>query len=157
MPTPPVPDNLLQQSLDWVEQYGSGHNTIERIGKTAGISAATIARRSVLARVKGMRPSFNREAPRIHSRERLGRMHIVIPDVQGEKPGVPLDHLTWVGNYIAVKKPDTIICIGDFADMESLSKYDIGTMRGENKRLQKDLQVARTAMDLLFASVRERR
>ena len=120
-----------------MEQYGSGHNTIERIGKTAGISAATIARRSVLARVKGMRPSFNREAPRIHSRERLGRMHIVIPDVQA-KPGVPLDHLTWGGNYIAEKKPDAIICIGDFADMPSRCRSTtLAPMRGENKRLQR--------------------
>ena len=76
-------------------------------------------------------------------------MHIVIPDVQA-KPGVPLEHLTWVGNYIAEKRPDAVICIGDFADMESLNRYDMGTMRGENKRLKKDLIVAREAMDRLM-------
>jgi hypothetical protein len=75
-------------------------------------------------------------------------MHIVIPDVQA-KPGVPLEHLDWVGNYISEKRPDVVVCIGDFADMEALSKYDVGTIRGENKRLQKDLIVAREAMDRL--------
>jgi hypothetical protein len=100
-----------------------------------------------------LRPTVRKDAPRIFSGERLGRMHIVIPDVQA-KPGVRLDHLTWVGNYIAEKKPDVVVCIGDFADMEALSKYDVGTIRGENKRLKKDLDVARQAMDLLMAPIR---
>jgi hypothetical protein len=81
-----------------------------------------------------MRPTVSKNAPRIVTRERLGRMHIVIPDVQA-KPGVRLDHLDWVGNYIAEKKPDVIVCIGDFADMEALSAYDRGTLRGENGAL----------------------
>jgi hypothetical protein len=68
---------------------------------------------------------------------------------------VRLDHLSWIGHYIAEKRPDVIVCIGDFADLESLSKYDMGTARGENKRLQKDLQVARVAMDMLTAPFRD--
>lgn len=51
--------------------------------------------------------------------------HFILPDVQC-KPGVPLDHLTWASNYCIQKKPDVIVCLGDFADMESLSSYDIG-------------------------------
>ena len=41
----------------------------------------------------------------------------VIPDTQ-VKPDVPLDHLLYAGRYIASKKPDVIVMIGDWWDME---------------------------------------
>lgn len=152
MPTPRVPDDKLQQALDWVEEHGTGYRAIQALGDL-GVADNTIDRRADLARMKGMRPTVRKDAPRIYSRERLGRMHLIIPDVQC-KPGVDLSHLTWIGHYIAEKRPDAVICIGDFADMESLSKYDLGTIRGENKRLKRDLKTARDAMDLLMAPVR---
>lgn len=151
MPTPPCSDEELQQALDLVEQYGSAHLAY-KAGATV-IAPTTLRSRAKNARIAGMRPTVRKDAKRIYTRERLGRMHIVIPDVQA-KPGVPLDHLTWVGNYIAEKRPDAVICIGDFADVESLNRYDMGTIRGENKRLQKDLIVAREAMDRLMAPVK---
>lgn len=152
MPNPGVPAAQLQEALDLVEQYGSGCNASKVLGKKVP-PRATIDGRAAIARLKGMRPTVRKDAPRIYTRERLGRMHIVIPDVQA-RPGVKLDHLEWVGKYIAEKRPDAVICIGDFADMESLSKYDIGTLRGENKRLKRDLIVAREAMDRLMAPIR---
>jgi hypothetical protein len=142
-------DELAQQALDWVEIHG----TVGKAGMAVGVNADTLRNRYNVALIRGMKPTVRKDAPRIFSGERLGRMHIVIPDVQA-KPGVRLDHLTWVGNYIAEKKPDVVVCIGDFADMESLSKYDVGTIRGENKRLQKDLDVARKAMDMLMAPIK---
>ena len=151
MPQPPCSDEDLQQALDLVEQYGSGHLAV-KAGATT-IPVTTIHDRARSARIKGLRPTVRKDAPRVYTRERLGRMHIVIPDVQA-KPGVPLEHLEWVGNYIAEKRPDAVICIGDFADMESLNRYDMGTMRGENRRLQKDLIVAREAMDRLMGPIR---
>lgn len=80
------------------------------------------------------------------------RKHCVIPDVQA-KPGVPLDHLKWAGQYIAEKKPDVIICIGDFADMPSLSSYDRGKVAAENKRYKFDLEAAHKAMELLMTPI----
>lgn len=150
MPTPRLSDDILIQALNLAEEFGSGHMA-EKAG--SGVHGNTIDSRVMIAKARGLKPTFRKDAPRIYERRRLGRMHLIIPDVQA-KPGVPLDHLTWVGNYIAQKQPDTIICIGDFADMESLSKYDIGTMRGENKRLKRDLSTAREAMDLLMGPVK---
>jgi hypothetical protein len=150
MPQPPLSDELAQQALDWVEIHG----TLGQASVAVGINRDTLSNRYKVALIRGMKPKVRKDAPRIFSGARLGRMHIVIPDVQA-KPGVKLDHLRWVGNYIAEKKPDVVVCIGDFADMESLSKYDVGTIRGENKRLQKDLKVAREAMDMLMAPIRQ--
>jgi len=80
--------------------------------------------------------------------------HLFIPDVQA-KDGVPLDHLTHIGKYIVEKKPDVIVCIGDFADMPSLSSYDKGTKSFEGRRYKKDIAAARKAMDMLLAPMKE--
>ena len=62
----------------------------------------------------------------------------VIPDAQ-VKPGVPLEHLTWAGRYFAEKRPDVIVCLGDFADMPSLSEWDRGKLQYEGRRYCEDV------------------
>jgi len=80
--------------------------------------------------------------------------HFVLPDVQA-KHGHDFSFLTSIGNYILKKKPDVIICIGDFADMESLSSYDVGKKSFEGRSYQKDLWAAREAMDALLTPMFE--
>jgi hypothetical protein len=75
--------------------------------------------------------------------------HLIIPDTQ-VKPGVPLDHLTWIGQYIADKRPDVVIQIGDFADMPSLSSYDKGKKTFEGRRYKADIETTKAAMDQLM-------
>lgn len=152
MPQVPVSDDECIQALNLVEEYGSAHNAKKALGDSIP-PRNTIEGRANVGRIRGLKPTFRKDQKRIYTRQRLGRMHLVIPDVQC-RPGVKLAHLTWVGNYIAEKRPDSVICIGDFADLESLSMYDKGTLRGENKRLKRDLQVAREAMDLLTVPFR---
>ena len=74
--------------------------------------------------------------------------HLVIPDVQS-KPGVPNAHLSWIGKYIAAKRPDVIVCIGDFADLPSLSSYDVGRRSFEGRRYKLDLAASHRAMEIL--------
>ena len=69
------------------------------------------------------------------------------------KEGVPLDHLRFAGNYAAKKKPDVIVCIGDFADMASLCYYDIGKKSFEGRRYQTDIEVAVAAMDMFMTPI----
>ena len=78
----------------------------------------------------------------------------VIPDCQ-IKEGVPTEHLTWAGQYIADKKPDVIVNIGDFWDMPSLSSYDKGRKDFEGRRYTKDVQAGNDAMDLLLAPIKK--
>jgi len=80
------------------------------------------------------------------------RMHMVIPDCQ-VRPGVPLDHLRWVGNYAAEKRPDVIIDLGDFSDLRSLSSYDVGKVSAEGKRYADDVAVTKEADRLLTAPI----
>jgi hypothetical protein len=79
---------------------------------------------------------------------------LVLPDVQA-KPGNDFSFLTSIGNYILAKKPDVIVCLGDFADMESLSTYDRGLKSFEGRSYQKDIWAAREAMDALLTPVFE--
>lgn len=76
------------------------------------------------------------------------KKHLVIPDTQ-VKPGVPLDHLRWCGQYIVDKKPDVVVMIGDFADMESLCSYDVGKKSFEGRRYKADIAVAKEGMRIL--------
>jgi hypothetical protein len=77
-----------------------------------------------------------------------GKTHLVIPDTQ-TKPGVPLDHLNWIGQYILDRRPDTIIHLGDHADMPSLSSYDAGKKSFEGRRYRADIEAANQAFDIL--------
>jgi hypothetical protein len=82
------------------------------------------------------------------------RTHLVIPDTQ-VKPGASTDHLEWIGRYIAVKRPDVIVMIGDFADMPSLSSYDKGKKSFEGRRYMDDIMAARAGMERLTAPFRD--
>lgn len=78
------------------------------------------------------------------------RTHLVIPDVQ-VAPGRDVSHLTWIGNYIAEKRPDVIIQIGDFADMSSLNGYAVGKASMEGLRYADDIAATAAAMETLCA------
>lgn len=79
--------------------------------------------------------------------------HFILPDTQ-IKEGVPLDHLSFAGQYVAEHKPDVIICIGDFADMPSLSSYDVGKKSFEGRRYILDIAAARNGMDLFLEPIK---
>lgn len=79
---------------------------------------------------------------------------LVIPDAQ-VRPGVPIDHLTWIGRYAVEKKPDVIVNIGDFADLPSLSSYDKGKKSFEGRRYKEDIKAVREAMDTLMSPIHE--
>jgi hypothetical protein len=148
MPTPPLSDELAQQALDLVEMHG----TAGKAELVTGIPRKSITHRVNVALSRGMFPSVRRDAVRVYQKQRLGKMHIVIPDAQ-VRPGVNTDHLEHIGNYIAEKKPDELICIGDFADLPSIGTYDKGTLKAEGRRYNKDVDSARAAMARLMAPI----
>ena len=75
--------------------------------------------------------------------------HCILPDVQ-VKPGQDTRFLSAVGRYLVEKKPDVIICIGDFADMPSLSSYDFGKKSFEGRRYRDDIHAAINGMGHLM-------
>ena len=80
--------------------------------------------------------------------------HLIIPDVQA-KYGEDFTFLKKIGTYIVEKKPNVIIQLGDFSDMESLSSYDQGKKSFEGKRYTKDIEASKEAMECLLQPIRE--
>lgn len=72
----------------------------------------------------------------------------VVGDTQA-KQGISLDYLKWIGYYIARKKPDVIVHIGDHYDMASLSSYDKGTLSAEGKRVRADIDAGDLGIQLI--------
>lgn len=74
--------------------------------------------------------------------------HIFIPDCQ-VGPGAPIDHISWIGQYIVdhfYGRRIRIIIIGDWWDMPSLSSYDKGTKDFEGRRIIADFIAGNDAM-----------
>lgn len=140
MPAKPTAPELLQEAVDVMEQ----HDGILRASESIGIAESTFRNRLNLARLQGFRPAKAREFKPV-IREKLGRSHMVIPDIQA-KPGVSNDHLEWIANYALEKRPDVIVQIGDWADMPSLSSYDKGKRSYEGRRYTKDIDAANESL-----------
>lgn len=70
----------------------------------------------------------------------------VLPDIQNH-PGTPTEYLKWCGQYLAIKKPDVIVQLGDFTDLPSLSTHDSkGSLQLEGARYQADVDSSKAAM-----------
>lgn len=82
------------------------------------------------------------------------RSHLIIPDTQC-KPGVPLDHCKWAGEYVVDRKPDVVVMLGDWFDMASLSSYDAGKKSYEGRMYKADIEAGREAMDMFMEPIRK--
>ena len=72
----------------------------------------------------------------------------VIGDTQC-KQGIDLEYMHWIGAYIARKKPNIIVHLGDHYDMASLSSYDKSTLSAEGRRVQLDMQAGDIGLAIL--------
>lgn len=79
---------------------------------------------------------------------------LVIGDYHAH-PNYDNDRARLVSRFIEERQPDTILQIGDLADMPSLSSYDTGTKSYEGRRYSRDIESAREAQELLFSGIRE--
>ena len=62
-----------------------------------------------------------------------------------------------LGNFIVSERPDIIVNIGDFADMPSLSSYDIGKASFEGRRYKDDIASLIDAQEELFKPLKAER
>lgn len=130
-----------QKVLELYNVQGLSYN---QISKQTGIAYDT---------VYGIVQRLGAEYPRevIEAQKRLPTI-FVIGDTQA-KQGISLDYLKWIGYYIAKKKPDIIVHIGDHYDMASLSSYDKGTLKAEGKRVREDIEAGDEGIRLIDAEI----
>ena len=65
------------------------------------------------------------------------------------------ERFLWLGKLVLDERPDVIVEMGDFADMESLSSYDKGKLGFEGRRYSKDIESANEALSLFNGPIRE--
>lgn len=83
----------------------------------------------------------------------MGRRHLIIPDPHS-KPGESNERAEWVGKAILDIKPDTVIQLGDAADMESLCSYDKGTKAFQGRSYRADIESHSDFQDRLWSTVK---
>ena len=148
MPQPKLPAEALQQAIDLVAKFGG----MTEASKRSGLSRSTILHRFNRAQAEGFRPTQLREAAAARTYQRIGRVHMVIPDIQA-KPNVSHEHMRHIANYALDKRPDVILQIGDWADMPSLSLYDKGKRCYEGRRYIKDIDAANFSLNLFEETI----
>ena len=87
------------------------------------------------------------DADSVKSNMRLPTI-FVIGDTQC-KQGIDLDYMKWIGYYIARKRPDIIIHIGDHYDMAALSSYDKASLKAEGRRIIEDIRAGDLGLELI--------
>lgn len=80
--------------------------------------------------------------------------HFVLPDVQF-RPGDDSTFLTCIGKFLVDKKPEKVICLGDFADIPSLSSWDVGKKSFEGRRYTADVEATKVAMEALLQPIND--
>ncbi len=83
----------------------------------------------------------------------MSKIHFVIPDLH-TKPGSSNRRATWIARAILDIKPDTVICLGDAADMESLCSYDRGTKAFQGRSYKADVDAHNEFQDQLWSTVK---
>ena len=77
------------------------------------------------------------------------KRHFIIADTQ-TRPGVPIDHMDWIGQAIVDYRPDSIIHLGDHWDMPSLSTWaGPGSLEREGARYTADIDAGNAALSRL--------
>ena len=82
--------------------------------------------------------------------------HLVIGDPHCN-PKASNDRFLWAGKLARDLKPDTIICMGDFSSLDSLSSYDKGKKSFEGRRYKKDIDHAHDALEKFNKGLNGRR
>jgi hypothetical protein len=136
------------RQLEYIRAYRE-LGSLDAVSNVFGVNRATIHRAIQSVQEKaGVIKRDDRRAPD------EGKRIMVLPDVQA-KPGVDFSYLSRIGKYAVDKRPDIIVCLGDFADMCSLSSYDRGKKSFEGRRYKRDVEAAHWAMSAFLTPITE--
>jgi hypothetical protein len=83
---------------------------------------------------------------------RRPRTHLIIGDAHA-RPNQDLSRFSLLGKLIAHLRPDVVVQIGDWHDMESLSSYDAGKRCYEGRRYAADIAAGHEAQRLLHREI----
>lgn len=129
--------------LEFVMKHGSELNGLSRNAIAVRYGLSEFRARAVytyLKTIASLEAALAPPSPR-------PRTHLVIGDAHA-RPDQCLVRFSRLGRMCNVLRPDVVVCIGDWADMPSLSSYDKGKRSFEGRRYVKDIDSANVALDL---------
>ena len=151
----PYSRQQVDEACELIRKYGG----VRAAARASDIPRSTLsARASIVKFLAPKEPPAHRASPKArpippkprHPRP-VPKRHLIIPDTQ-VKPGVPLDHLDWIGQAIVDYMPDVVVHIGDHFDFPSLSSYEEpGSIALEGARIQADIDSGNEAFARLCA------
>lgn len=82
----------------------------------------------------------------------MSKLTLVIPDAHAH-PDHHNKRFDLLSELIMDRRPDTIVCIGDFSDMPSLSSYDKGKKSAIGRKWKDDYDATHDALERTFKGV----
>lgn len=155
-PVPPLCGTLSDAEIDaFVNQ---------EVLKTVRMDPPTkYAKGSLLERRGGMVPTvrLGKYASMEEKPKSTLRVIAILPDAHAKPKGRkdtfdPNARFVIAGKFINDLRPTNVVCLGDFADMESLSSYDKGKASFEGRRYKRDIKAAVDAQKAMFKEIDNR-
>ena len=85
----------------------------------------------------------------------MGNSIVVIPDYHAH-PDYDNERASVIGEFIAARRPDLVVCLGDFADMPSICEHS-SKLSLEGARYKEDIAASKDAMQKLLAPIKRRK
>jgi hypothetical protein len=133
----------MNHSNETIAELFAKYGNAYQVAKELGCDHSSVAKRIRRLGLRGAK----------QKRGTAGRKYVIIPDTQC-KPGISLDYLRWIGQYVEEQKPDVLVHLGDHADMPSLSTYDKGKKSFEGRRYKADVTASIRGMEALMAPIK---
>lgn len=77
---------------------------------------------------------------------------LVVPDAH-TAPGQDMTRFTALGKYTNIHKPNNIVFMGDFGNMDSLSAWDNGKEASHGKKYKEDIKACRDAIQFFLVEL----
>lgn len=79
---------------------------------------------------------------------------VIVPDAH-VRSGVSIKRFEALGNYVMEHQPSHVVQLGDWADMPSLSSYDVGKKSFEGRTYKADVKSVNASIDLFEQALEE--
>lgn len=120
------------------------------LDKIAKMIAKGESPKEIAARLGLSERTVQRSAKKL--RETVNESILIIPDVHID-PAESNDRMDWMGMLIEERRPQKVVCLGDFANIDSLSSFDKGKKSAEGKRYAKDVRATIDAQERMFSHI----
>ena len=125
-----------------------------RVAHTKNLEVAQIRSTFSIGRTAARRVKAAVEGYRLAAADAATPLDILVIGDAHASPSDPDDYrFPLIGRAITAMRPDVVVCIGDWADLESLGAFDRGKKQFEGRRYKKDIAAANGALQAMESAI----